>query len=308
MKKQGFEFSFTWLFVLIVGATILILAIFMASRLITREGQTYNTEVAADLGASLIPIETTIESGKYYPLAFPAETRITNECIPDGTFGMQEISTSVRSGIGEEWPEEGIPYRTSNAFIFSSPEFQSEKAHVIAAPIMMPYKIGNALALYHEPYCFVDAPEEFEDSIVSLGAEGMSVVDQRSGCLAESITVCFGGSGCDIHVQVTRGTEGTIRKNSQTLAFIDGLFYAALVSDKTLYDCQLTRIRKRASELARIYAEKGVYLDARGCSNSLTGPLSLYQARLLTNAPLDSIMNDAEALQYANERLACRVF
>lgn len=308
MKKQGFEFSFTWLFVLIVGATILILAIFMASRLITREGQTYNTEVAADLGAALIPIETTIESGKYYPLEFPGETRITNECVPEGTFGVQEIYTSVRSGIGDEWSEEGIPYRTSNAFIFSSPGFQSKKAHVIATPIALPYKVGNALALYSESYCFVSAPEEFEDSIVSLGAEGMTVVDQRSGCPTGSISVCFSGSGCDIQVQITRGLQGTLRKDSQTIIFIEGLFYAALVSDKPQYDCQLTRIRKRASELARIYAEKGVYLDARGCANSLTGPLTLYQAQLLTNAPLDTIMNDAEALERANERLVCRVF
>lgn len=308
MKKQGFEFTFTWLFVIIVGATILILAVFMASRLINRESTIYNTEVAAELGAALTPIETGIESAKYYPLAFPSETRLTNECIPEGTFGRQELSVSVRSGVGEEWSRSGIPYRTSSTFIFSPENFQGKQVHVVATPIKLPYEIGNALVMYPGIYCFVDPPEDIEDEIISLGADGMEVVEQRSACTEGSVRVCFQGSGCDVHVLMGAQGQGSVQRGSQSVQFIEGLFYAAVVADKTLYDCQVTRIRKRASELAQIYAEKSTFLDARGCSNSLTEALVLYREQLLSSAPLTTIMNDAEVLERANERLACRLF
>lgn len=307
--KRGFEFSFTWLFVIVVGATILILAVFMASRLINREANIYNTEVAAELGATLTPIETSIESGKYYPLVFPAETRLSNECDSAGTFGEQELAVSVSSRVGETWSSAGIPYRTSRAFIFSPEDFQSKQAHVISNAIELPYAVGNALVLYAETYCFVEPPEELEDTLTALSAPGMEVVRTRGACAAESITVCFSGSGCDIQVQATTAQTGLVRKNGQTISYFNGLFYAALVSEKSLYDCQITRIRKRAGELAQLYAEKSTFLDARGCTNSLTGALSLYRERLLsTSTDLSSLVNDAEALRQSNDRLACKLF
>lgn len=310
MQKKGIEFSFTWIFVLIVGAVILFIALFMASRLINREGSIYNTEVAAELGAVLNPLETGSESGKYYPLSFPAETSVSNACDAEGTFGEQALSVRVRSGVGREWQEPGLPYRVSNKFVFSDPALAGKVIHVIATPLMLPFKVGDALTLYTETYCLVAPPESFEDAIIGLGAAQMVDAPTRSACPAGSNSVCFGGFGCDIIVDPSSTPrEGRMTKKGKTFLFTEGLFYAALVSDPVFYECQLTRIRKRTSELARLYAEKSSFLDARGCSTSLAPVLFMYQRDLLrSTVSFENILRDAEALDRSNERLVCKLF
>lgn len=310
MQKKGFEFSFTWIFVLIVGATILFIAIFMASRLINREGSIYNTEVAAELGAVLNPLETDGESAKYYPLSFPAQTRLTTTCDAGGTFGEQALSVSVQSGIGRKWQDQGLPYRVSNKFIFSGPLLEGKKIQVIATPLMLPFKIGDALTLYTQSYCFVAPPESFEDAIISLGADTIVEAATQSVCPPESTSVCFGENGCDIVVDPSSTPhQGTLTKRGKTIVFSDGLFFPALVSDSAFYDCQLMRVRKRASELANLYAEKSSFLETRGCSTSLAPSLYVYQRDLLrTTLPFTSLMRDAEVLGQSNERLACKLF
>lgn len=310
MLKRGFEFSFTWIFVLVVGATILMLAIFLVSRLIDREGAIYNTEVAAELGVVLNPLTTNLESAKYYPVSFPDETRIINECDSSGTFGEQEISTSVRSGIGREWRLNGIPYRISNHFVFSPPDVQAKEMQVIATPVSLPFKIGDALTLYSGTMCFVDAPELFTDELDGLGVESMVHVASRNECPSGSMSVCFEGSGCDVMVQSSSTpSEGSLIKGGKTSTYFEGLFYAALVSDPELYSCQLVRIRKRASELAQLYAEKNAFLETRGCSSSMTSSLVAYRAELLSpGVSIATITNEAQILSQSNDRLACKIF
>lgn len=309
MQKKGFEFSFTWMFVLIVGAAILFLAVFMASRLITREEKTYNSEVAAELSAALTPIETSVEDEKYAPIRFPAETRVVNECDAEGTFGEQALSVTVRSGVGNEWAKTGIPYRSPYSFIFSPDSFQATQAHVIASSVALPFHVGNAVVLYAEGYCFVNPPETIEDTLVQLGAEGMTIAPSRSACPEQSISVCFSTNGCDIRVDAEDLRRGVVHKGTETLPFVEGLFYAALVAEPDLYTCQLTRIRKRTSEVAHLYAEKSAFLDARGCSSHLATDLELYRAHLLdADYSLDSLIAEAEVLQRTNDRLACTLF
>ncbi len=309
MQKKGFEFSFTWMFVLIVGAAILFLAVFMASRLITREGTTYNTEVAAELGAALTPIETSVEDEKYAPIQFPSETRVINECDAEGTFGEQALAVTVRSGVGKEWAKTGIPYRSSYSFIFSPDAFQAKQAHVIASSVSFPFRVGNAVVLYADSYCFVNPPEDIEDALVQLGAEGMTVVPSRGACAEESISVCFSTNGCDIRVDADSVHRGVVHKGTDSLPYVDGLFYAALVAEPDLYECQLMRIRKRTSEVARLYAEKSAFLDARGCSSHMASDLITYRANLLNeDIPLNALSAEAEVLQRINDRLACALF
>lgn len=310
MKKRGSEFSFTWIFVLIVGAAILALALFLATRLIEREGEIYNTQVAAELGALLSPLETSIEAGKYYPLTFPETVRISNECTPLGTFGEQEISLSVRSGIGKEWHPNGLPYRFSNKYVFSEPLMEAAQVHLIATPVVLPYKVGDALVFYTKTYCLVDAPETVIDEVNLLGPEGIIVAESRSLCPRDSISVCFTGSGCAIHVDlISTSMNGEVIKDRTRLPFNQGLFYAALVSDPDVYSCQLERLRKRAYELASLYAEKSSLMNGRGCLNTLAPSLSGYQTQLIDSGEsFLSIVRSAEVLDTTNERLVCRLF
>lgn len=124
------------------------------------------------------------------------------------------------------------------------------------------------------------------------------------------MSVCFEGSGCDVLVQSSSTpSEGSLIKEGKTLTYFEGLFYAALVSDPDFYSCQLVRIRKRASELAHLYAEKNAFLETRGCSSSMTSSLIAYRVGLLSpGVPMTTIVNEARLLSQSNDRLACKIF
>src|SRR3989338_7011518 len=64
MNKRGFEFSFVWLFSIVVGAIIIFLAIYTATKLIGSNEYEINTKTAADLRNILNPLGTSFEDSK----------------------------------------------------------------------------------------------------------------------------------------------------------------------------------------------------------------------------------------------------
>ena len=93
-KKGDLNLSFGWLFAIIVGAVILILAIYGATKVI-KTGQSEEQAVGAkELGILLNPLETGFESAISTPLVLRVETRIFNTCSVSGNFGKQGIQTS----------------------------------------------------------------------------------------------------------------------------------------------------------------------------------------------------------------------
>ena len=102
-NKRGFEFSFNWLFAIIVGAVIIFIAIFAATSFIDTSRRQSDAVTAEQLGILLNPVETSLEDIKYAVIGFPTETRVVNKCRETGNFGRQIISASVKSGIGDEF-------------------------------------------------------------------------------------------------------------------------------------------------------------------------------------------------------------
>ena len=78
MKKKGFEFSFAWLFAIIVGAVIIFLAIFASTRFIRTGRYQMDTITAEQLSIIFEPLETGLASGKSNIAELKAETRIYN--------------------------------------------------------------------------------------------------------------------------------------------------------------------------------------------------------------------------------------
>ena len=79
--KKGVEFSFGWLFALIVGAAIIFLAIYAAIKLVGTEREVLEAGIAKELGIILTPVETGLEEGKVVgPIKFASETRVYNNC------------------------------------------------------------------------------------------------------------------------------------------------------------------------------------------------------------------------------------
>lgn len=306
------EFSFTWIFVLLVGAAILAIAVFASFRFVDSGQVQYNSQVAAQLGAILSPLETGVESGKAYELGLPSESRLSAKCDDRGTFGFEEISVSVRSGIGTEWQKNGVPYKLSNKFVFVEPNLQGKSLHVFSAPIELPYKTGDLILLYSKSYCLVDAPSDVEDDLTFLQMASMKIAKSVKSCPVGSVSVCFGSSsGCDVGVSVdsTNENRGEVVKAGKRLPYVGQMLYAAIVSEPIEYECQITRIRKRTAELSDLYNTKTNFLATRGCNNLLGAGLNSYRTDLLNkNVGFVQILNEAEELKRENDRLICRLF
>lgn len=305
MNSKGFEFSFAWLFAMVVGAAILIVAVFLATRILDTAEMQSATVSAAELGVLLNPVETSLEEGKTYTIRFPEETRVINECFQEGTFGRQEISVSVQTPSGG-WSRPGVPNVFYNKYVFSSTPIEGEEIELFTKPLFMPFKIGDIIVATSDSYCLVNPPEEVAEEIQSLGLRSFNISSTLRGCSQESTTVCFSQpSSCEIVVDTQ---SRTVLKQEKRLSYEGSLLYAAIVSDPALYECGVRRLLKRSVELSYVYIDKASLLSNYGCGSSLENDLRVYIQRVSNNASLADIQFAADTLKQKNEALTCKLF
>ena len=291
--KKGLEFSFGWLFALIVGAAILFLAIYAAVKIISSERTVQETEAAKQIEIILTPIETGYEEGKAVaPIAFPTETRIYNNCTIMGNFGEQSLRAASSTSLGKSWQEEGVPVVSYNKYIFSSSMMQGREIYAFSKPFEMPFKVANLLFMWSISYCFINPPSEIEKEISSLGLKKINVSEDITLCARESRKVCFVSDldKCDIFVDPS---QKMVRQRGKKAVFYeDSLIYGAIFSEPELYECQVKRLMKRTSELSLLYNAKsaGIAASASGCSSDL-------QPELQTLATATGEMNKSEELR-----------
>ena len=65
MNKKGFEFSFSWMFSIIVGSVIIFLAIYAATNILKTSTIEEETKIASQFGSLLNPVETNLEDAKF---------------------------------------------------------------------------------------------------------------------------------------------------------------------------------------------------------------------------------------------------
>ncbi|MBI2631528.1 hypothetical protein HYW75_00815 [Candidatus Pacearchaeota archaeon] len=319
-NKKGFEFSFNWIFAVIVGAVIMFLAIYGTTQLVKQERKISDTEAGKQLGIILNPLETGIESGKISKITFPLETRVFNKCLSSGgsagerAFGIQEISVSTKSGIGKDWENPGIPSSFYNKYIFSSSTIEGKELNIFSKPFYMPFEIADALYITprREEYCFVNPPIDIEDEIIKLKPQNINVSIDNKYCKKGAIIVCFGKSGCDIDVNLE---ARSVKKDGQRIYFEDDeenvLLYGAIFSDRGIYECQIKRLMKRASELASLYEAKSISLGPRGCSSGLEQEMAQYAnitKNLNKTEDLTEIKILSDEIRRRNEALLCKLF
>jgi hypothetical protein len=314
MDKKGFEFSFAWLFSIVVGAVIIFLAIYAATKLVSTEREISEAETAKQLSVILSPIETGVEEGKISRISFTDETRLFNSCRTVGNFGAQGISTATKSGIGKEWQRQGTQITLYNKYIFSEEIVEGDEYEVLSKPFEMPFQVASVLFMWSnkEEYCFVDPPTSIRDEIKELGPRNINFTDLLEGCDEESKTVCFTISGCDVDVSLV---TKSVMKNGEEIyyddSFGDTLLYGAIFADAEVYECQLKRLMKRTSELSLIYREKSESLAGKGCSTGLEADLTSFAgeaAAFEDSSGISSIGNMAKIIGGKNERLSCRLF
>ena len=318
-NKRGFEFSFGWLFSIIVGTVIIFLAIYASMKLVQTENKIRDSEIGKQLGIILNPIETGIEEGKSDKIVLQSETRLYNKCLASGTFGVQEIRIATKSGIGEKWPNPGVPSSFNNKYIFSSDIVEGKEYRIFAKPFEMPFKIADLIYMWpiNEEYCFINPPGEIEDEVNDLGL-GINVSNSITECSKKSKKVCFTSSGCDIDVSLGIGNElrGSVTKKENFISnkvYFEKteLLYGAIFASPEMYDCQIKRLTGRGAELALLYGSKSVFLSVKGCGSNLDSDLKNYANKSLAvknSLDLREISAISDNIRRVNEDLLCRLF
>jgi len=308
------QFNFAWLFAIVVGAAILFLAIFGAMR----TGDTYrfqaDTEIAKSLSVITDPLQAGFAEGSFGKISFQQETRINNICLGGG-FGKNDISVSTRSNIGEAWNLPGGATSIHNKYFFSSEKSSGEEYYVFSKPFNFPYEISDLIFMTVDNYCFLNAPEEIADVVVGMNIENIEV---ENCTLINPVNVCFGtGDDCDVMVYGSCSSrcdsvydEGTVSKSGGDMKYVGNLMYAAIFSDKLIYDCNVKRLMYRNGKIAEEFVAKADLMDARGCNTNLLGDLSVWAGLTInaTSNDLIALRSMAENMDSKNDRELCGVW
>ena len=120
--------------------------------------------------------------------------------------------------------------------------------------------------------------------------------------------VCFAQiSGCDKIVNLL--TNRTSDKDGNIYFYGDALMYASIFSDKEIYNCQLRRLMKRISELAKIYDEKENFVSQKNCySNVYFDNLISFSNNFNESSQLQGIIGDITDMDKRNRYAGCKLW
>ena len=326
IDKKGYEFSFAWIFAIIVGAIVIFLAVYFATKIIESKRFEEETKTGKSLGTFLNPLATNLEQAKSATIVVPDETKIFSSCDDRDIFGTQEISTAVKTGsLGRSIAEEsGATVSFHDRYIFSEKEINGkEEFYVLSKPFELPFKIADVTFLWGDQdfFCFVNPLSDIEKELQKLNLTNVEIVENFGECGVGSKKVCFAvGSNCEILVDTT---NKVVRKGSVNLNYVESLestdkfslLYAAIFSDPDIYECQVKRLMKRASALAEVYRKKMNYFSVHSScirGTSLTADLDSYISSTFnyaTSQELSLIKSKAYDVQTKNGALTpCRLF
>jgi len=309
MDKRGLEISFAWLFSLIVGAFILFLAIYGVVKLMGVQEGSIDAESAKQIEVILNSLETNFETSTKTILTMPAEARIYNKCDPYGDFGQQGIRVSQKS-FGD-WTRTNYEPTFYNRYLFSNEYEEGKTFYLFFKPFEFPFKVSDLIYLSsaNVKYCFAGMnSQKLKDSereLKNLGQTNL-LLNSEEECINRDdvFTVCFDNSNCDIEVDYNEDTStGSVTKNynenRDTVYFYgDALMYAAIFSEKNIYECQLQRLMKRTSKLAEIYQEKSALIARTGCTSTQAGYLNgLKNIEIKDSSELKSYISLVESIK-----------
>jgi hypothetical protein len=338
MNRKAYEFSFSWIFAVIVGAFIIFLAVFTAMRLTDVQRTQIDTARGKEISVLLTPVETGIEQTKLVSIIVPnnQETRLFSKCVaPSITnpFGTERISAQVKAGVGKEWqPVPGATSSSHDRYLFLRSNSSAKKEFfVLSKPFLFPFKVGDIIVMWpdSETYCFVETNSvpglEDELRILNVGSKGVLMASSFADCPSASRKVCFSTSysDCDVLVQDSaKKVTHYIAGSSFEVSYVDSsdfsnkypLLLAAIFSEPDEYNCQVARLMSRASNLASLYILKSNYLSATSrCTSAqlLLPSLRDYStATSLVSSSQDLALLNAkmEDLKAKNEGLSCKLF
>jgi hypothetical protein len=277
IKKRGFmEISFAWLFAIIAGAVILVLAIFAATKIINIGQYSTGAQTQNQIAVLLNPLETSFQTGEVTSIGITQNTRIYNQCdATSGIFGNQIISISQQSLGKWSTPTNGAAFQ--NKYIFSGNVVEGQQFYLFSKPFDFPFKISDVIYMTSSltSYCFVNPPPSIQDELTKLNEQNLQLTNDTTACPGGSLKVCFNGGTCDVNVNYVKGTLSKSSSNNSTVLFYgDALMYGAIFSNKTVYECQLKRLMERESQLSSLYISKANTISKIGCNSNLVSDLT----------------------------------
>ena len=310
-KKGALEFSFTWIFAIIAGMFILFLAIYGVTKFMNISETSKTTQTAVDIGMLTNPLESSFDSSQRSMISTSAETRIYIGCTNNTFFGKQTIKTSEKTY--NKWSDTSASVSFPNKYIFANDYVEGKDFYLFSKPFEFPFKVADLIYLTSskDKYCFIDASRDIEEEIEDLIGGNASETENLflEDCPSDSINVCFnGGKNCDVEVYATY-----VEKNGEKMYYEgDALMYAAIFSTKENYECQVSRLMKRISQLSDIYNDKSKFvLQNTGCDSTLDGRL-VQLTNLVKNIKgsenIDTISSLSEEIQNINKYLECKLW
>jgi len=309
MIKRG-QFDFVWIFAILAGGAILVLAIWGA----VQTGDTLrfqsDSEIAKSISILTDPLQAGFSDGSFGKILFQQETMLNNICLAGG-FGKNDISIATRSGVGEDWNLAGGATSIYNKYIFSEEKNEGMDYYIFSKPFYFPYKVSDLIFLSSKEYCFSNAPDSIIEEVEGLGIENIKF----ENCSLISEKVCFGGgSDCDSIVYGSCSgncdsvyDSGVVSKSGGELRYVGSLIWGAIFSDVAGYECNVERLMFRAGMIAKIFSEKASLMDARDCGTNLRGDLLVWSEMLGngTSEDLVEMQSMADSLGNKNDREVC---
>ncbi|MEK6926835.1 MAG: hypothetical protein AABX11_00230 [Nanoarchaeota archaeon] len=309
MNKGGIEFSFNWLFSILVGAVIIFLAVYGASKFVGIERGKIDTESAQRLEYIINPLETSIESfAKPREIIFPILSRIIVTCDVSANKGASILRVQSSSEVGGTWQDSGNENLIREKYLFAQKINEGKRFYSLILPFNFPYKVGQLVMIWSKEYCFVSPPSEVEEVFGENLTESVKIVESKSACNPSSVKVCFDSvEQCDISVDMN---NGRVKKDGKSVFFMGDLIYPAIFSDNEVYECNLKRLNEKKSNLAKLYSEKSLVISSQsGCSSALQAPLMQYASMAYLNSrDLSSVYSSAKELERMNKPLSCKLW
>ena len=314
MKKGALQISFGWLFAIIVGAVVLFLAIYMATKIMKSEQTVLNTETAKRLGVLTNPLETGFETGSRNIIELPSETRIYNTCsASNNKFGKQIISVSQKA-LGK-WPDKGVEVSFENKYLFSENILEGKTFYLFSKKFNYPFKVTDLIIIIptSKKYCFIDADEEIKNEFAHLELDNVLF----ENCSGKETRVCFSDrDNCDVKVNLY---QKYVQKENKEMYFIgdsldftdNALMYSAIFSSPEVYECQLKRLMKRIDKLSELYVLKAGIISQKGCNTNLISELAqLSNSAINLESSRDILLINqiVKTTQEKNEDQTCRLW
>jgi len=317
MKNKKGQFSFVWLFAIIAGGAILVLAIYGATKAGNTQRFQTDSEIAKSIAIITDPLQAGFAESSFGEISFKQETRINNFCLgpspfDHGGFGRNKISVSTKSDIGKPWNIPGEATSIYNKYIFSSEADSGKEYYVFSKPFKFPYKVADLTFLTPKNYCFIGAPEKVTEDIGGMNMPNIKLSNCSS---SDAVNVCFGsGVDCDIMVygSCLSGCDspydfGSVEKDGSNIKYVGSLMYAAIFSSEQIYNCNVQRLMYRDSLIAREFSDKADLMTGQGCNTNLKPDLIFWGSETAnaTVGDLTSLYPIAKAMERKNEGEVC---